>query len=32
MGCTQAQGYYIAKPMSAADFGKWIQTQKVNQG
>jgi EAL domain-containing protein (putative c-di-GMP-specific phosphodiesterase class I) len=24
LGCTIAQGYYIAKPMSAADFLDWV--------
>lgn len=26
MGCDQAQGFYIAKPMSAADFSSWLGT------
>ena len=24
MGCDQAQGYYIARPMAPADLGRWI--------
>lgn len=26
MGCDQAQGFYIAKPMSAPDFSSWLET------
>lgn len=27
LGCDQAQGYHLSKPMPAADFPAWLQTQ-----
>jgi len=31
MGCHEAQGYGIAKPMPATDFPKWLTSYKPNQ-
>jgi EAL domain-containing protein (putative c-di-GMP-specific phosphodiesterase class I) len=37
LGCDQAQGYYLARPMPAAAFGEWIKSRpaprvRVEQG
>lgn len=28
LGCPQAQGYYVAKPMDARDFGAWLRERR----
>lgn len=30
MGCPEGQGYYFAKPLSAADFTHWMKTHKMS--
>ena len=32
MGCDAAQGYFIARPMAAADFGRWLKESPWRQG
>ena len=32
LGCDVAQGYYVAKPMSADEFGRWISTSPLVRG
>ena len=32
LGCVLAQGYGIARPMPAQDFGRWLKTLQVSEG
>ena len=31
MGCTKLQGYYIARPMPAANFASWVKARRLPQ-